>query len=104
MIRKDIVNKLFDSPTCYRIPRKQIEKIVIEIFQAMSDTLLEHEDVLIRGFGHFRVKYRQPRVINHPGTKEQIMSPPKFVILFEPARNIKRKLRLAKPESTNEEV
>jgi len=104
MIRKDIVKKLADSPTCYRIPRKQIEQIVIEVFQAMSDTLLEHEDVLMRGFGHFRVRYREPRMINHPSTKEQIMSPPKYVILFEPARNMKRKLRLTKPKPTDGEV
>lgn len=97
MIRKDIVNNLAKSPTCYRIPRRQIEQIVVELFQTISDTLQNHEDVLIRGFGHFRVKFRKPRVINHPSTGEQIMSPPKHVILFDPARNVKRKLRNTQP-------
>lgn len=104
MIKKDIVRQLADKPICYGISQKQLGEIVTEVFGIITDSLLSQEDVVIRGFGHFKVDYRRPRVINHPTKKEQVMSHPKYVVLFQPATNVKRALRVTKPESTDKEV
>jgi integration host factor subunit beta len=104
MIKKDIVKRLSDNPICFRISQKHIGKIVTEVFNIITEALLSNEDVQLRGFGHFVLRYRPPRVINHPSTGKQIMSHPKYVILFEPARNVKRELRLAEPKVINEKV
>jgi len=104
MIKKDVVKQLADKSICYGISQKQIGEIVTELFNVVTESLLNHEDVVIRGFGHFRVDYRQPRIINHPTKKEQIMSHPKYVVLFQPALNVKRALRVTEPESTDKEV
>lgn len=104
MIKKDIVKKLSDSPLCYKMSQKHIGKLVTEVFNIITEALLNSEDVQLRGFGHFVPRYRPPRVINHPGTGKQIMSHPKYVVLFEPAKNVKRELRLAEPKSMNKEV
>ncbi len=99
MIKDDIVRKLSESSTCFRISQKQVRKIVTELLDIMTEALLDHDDIVLRGFGHFKVKYRKPRIINHPSTKQQIMSHPKYVILFDPAKNIKEKMRLDDPAS-----
>lgn len=94
MIKTDVVRLLNNTTACYKLTRKEINNIVDELFSIMAKAFCEGEDVLIRGFGHFHVKYRKPRQINHPETKEVITSHPKYMISFDPARNIKRKLRL----------
>lgn len=99
MIKDDIVRKLAESPTCYRISQKQLRQIITEVLDIMTEALLSREDIVLRGFGHFKVKYRAPRIINHPSTKQQIMSHPKYVILFDPAKNIKQEMRLDNPAS-----
>ena len=104
MIKKDIVRKLADDSSCYKIPQNQISDILTKAIDIISEALESGEDVLLRGFGHFKVRYRRPRLINHPSTKEKVMSPPKKVILFETARNLKRKLRMTKPETRKDEV
>ena len=93
MIKKDIVSKLSEDSCCYKIPQSQISDILTKAIDIITEALFSGEDVLLRGFGHFHVKYRAPREINHPATKEKIMSPPKHVVSFEPARNVKRKLK-----------
>jgi len=104
MIKKDIVRKLAEDSSCYKIPQSQIGDIVTKMIDIVIETLESGEDVLLRGFGHFKVRYRRPRPINHPSTKEIIMSSPKKIILFETARDLKRRLRMAKPETRKDEV
>jgi len=104
MIKKDIVSKLSEDSSCFKISQKQIGDILTKAIDIITETLLSGEDVLLRGFGHFKVRYRRPRIINHPGTKEKVVSPPKNVILFEPARNVKGKLRLSEPKPEDNEV
>lgn len=99
MIKNDIVRKLSESPICFRISQKQLRQIVTEVLNVMTEALLNREDIILRGFGHFRVKYRAPRVINHPSTKQRIMSPPKYMIFFDPAKNIKQQMRLGESAS-----
>jgi len=104
VIKKDIVRKLSEDSSCYKIPQTQISDIITKALEIITESLVSGEDVLLRGFGHFKVRYHAPREINHPSTKEKIMSPPKNVILFESARNVKRKLRIVKSGTTNNEV
>lgn len=104
MIKKDIVNRLHDSPLCFRMSKKHAGKLVTEVFNIITEALLDIEEVQLRGFGRFKLKYRPPREINHPGTGNVTMSHPKYVILFEPAKNVKRELRLTEPKSIQEEV
>ncbi len=99
MIKDDIVRRLADNPLCYRISRKHVGKIVTEVLNIMTEALLAREDIVLRGFGHFKVKFRPPRMINHPSTKQQIMSYPKYVISFDASKNVKQQLRLDDPAS-----
>jgi nucleoid DNA-binding protein len=93
MLKKDIVSKLSEDSCCYKISQKQISKILTKAISIITEALFSGEDILLRGFGHFHVKYRRPREINHPVSKEKIMSKPKHVVSFEPARNVKQKLK-----------
>ena len=94
MIKEDLVKRLNDTSACYKLTQKEIRQIVTELFGIMTKAFLEGEEVHVRGFGHFRVKYSPPYEINHPTLKQKVMAHPKYVINFDPARNLKQKLRL----------
>jgi nucleoid DNA-binding protein len=101
MLKKDIVSKLSEDSCCYKIPQTQISEILTKTIEIITEALFSGEDVLLRGFGHFHAKYRAPREINHPATKQKIMSLPKHVISFVPARNVKQKLKEMTDPGTN---
>jgi len=94
MIKNDLIRLLNEKTACYKLTQKDVGEIVDELFSILVEAFERGENVLIRGFGHFRVKYRKPRAINHPGTKKVVTSHPKYMINFDPAKNVKRKLRL----------
>ena len=104
MIKKDIVNKLHESSLCYRMSKKHVGQLVTEVFNIITQALIENEDVQLRGFGHFKPQYRPPRDVQHPGTGKKVVTPPRYAILFNPAKNVKRELILAEPKSIQEEV
>ena len=94
MIKEDIVRRLGETSACYKLSQKEIKAVVTELFNTMTNAFKEYEDVQIRGFGHFRLKFQPPRIINHPASGERISSHLKYVISFDPARKTKQDLRV----------
>jgi nucleoid DNA-binding protein len=93
MIKEDLINYLSESSITYKISKKRLKTIVDEVFRLIIERFIQGEDVLIRGFGHFRIRYRKPHQLIHPSAKTPVMTHPKYQITFETARNIKRRLR-----------
>jgi len=71
MIKKDIVRKLAEDSSCYKIPQNQISDILTKAIDIITETLESGEDVLLRGFGHFKVRYRRPRQLITPVQKKK---------------------------------
>lgn len=94
MIKEDIVRRLGETSACHKLSQKEIKGVVTELFNILTNAFLEHEEVQIRGFGRFRLKYLPPRAINHPASGKRISSYPKYVISFDPAKKTKRLLRV----------
>lgn len=99
MIRKDLVRRLSRTTACHGISQNDLDVIVKELFSIMTNAFLEGEEVAIRGFGRFWVKYRKPYKINHPGRKEVVSSHPKYQVHFRPAKTLKDKLQVTNTDS-----
>lgn len=101
MIKRDIVRRLGETTACYKLTQKEINDVVTEVFKIMSEAFVQGEEIQIRGFGHFHVKYRKPRKINHPSTKQIIQSHPKYMVSFDPSKDLKQKLHITDTKGVN---
>jgi len=93
MIKNDLVDKLSESSVCYGLTKKEIRKIVSELFEIITAAIIDGDEIEIRGFGKWETRHRKPRKINHPSNGKIIMSHSKRVVHFNPARKVKADLR-----------
>lgn len=70
------------------LTRDQAKRILDEVFDEMILSLVNDEDVRIRGFGKFKVQHKRPRIGRNPATQESAMITPLRVIKFAPSRNL----------------
>lgn len=66
--------------------------IVTDVFQAISDSLANGDDVSIYGFGKFAIKQRDEREGINPQTKEKIKIDATKTISFKPSKSLKEAL------------
>lgn len=66
--------------------QKDCKELVEAFFELLQKTLLSQEDVLLQGFGTFKLKYKQARSAKNPSTGEAIEVPEKYVPVFSPAK------------------
>ena len=66
--------------------QKDCKELVEAFFELLQKTLLSQEDVLLQGFGTFKLKYKQARSAKNPSTGEAIDVPEKYVPVFSPAK------------------
>ena len=68
-------------------------KIVLEcLLDALSDSLQKGNGIEIRGFGRFKIREKRPRIARNPRTSEPIEVKGGFKPVFEPARDLKRRV------------
>ncbi len=70
-------------------PKRDIALIIDTMIDAIKDTLNKKERVILKGFGIFKVKKRKQRVGRNPKTKKEVIIPERYVVVFEPAKEIK---------------
>ncbi|MFA6809087.1 MAG: HU family DNA-binding protein [Eubacteriales bacterium] len=69
--------------------KKDAEKTVAAVFEAISETLAVGEKVQLVGFGTFEVKNRDERKGRNPQTKEEILIPACKVPGFKAGKALK---------------
>jgi len=69
--------------------KKDAEKAVSAVFDAISEALAKGEKVQLVGFGTFEVKRREERVGRNPQTKEEIRIPACNVPAFKAGKALK---------------
>ena len=62
---------------------KQSTDIVEALLEIMKETLASGEDVLVSGFGKFRVKQKAERKGRNPVTGDDMMLAPRKVVTFK---------------------
>lgn len=72
--------------------KKDAEKVVLSVFETITDTLAAGEKVQIVGFGTFEAKKREPRVGRNPKTNETIELPASVAPAFKAGKSLKEAL------------
>ncbi|MDE1970016.1 MAG: HU family DNA-binding protein [Patescibacteria group bacterium] len=69
--------------------KSQAQEIVNTVFETITQTLKNGEEVAVTGFGTFRVSKRAARMATNPKTGEKINVPAKIVPKFKPGKGLK---------------
>ncbi len=72
--------------------RKQSSEIVETLLEGIKSTLESGEDVLISGFGKFRVKDKKERRGRNPATGDDMMHRPRRVVTFRRSGKLREKI------------
>ena len=72
---------------------KDTTKLVDSILQLMADKLDDQNVSNIPNVGSFEVKKKTERIVVSPVTKKRKLVPPKLVLTFRAASNLKDKLK-----------
>ena len=90
MIKSELVQKIAGQNT--HLYQKDVENIVNEIFEKISQSLEQGQRVELRGFGAFAIKNRKARTGRNPRTGEQVQVEEKWVPTFKAGKELKDKL------------
>ncbi|HHF1977628.1 TPA: integration host factor subunit beta, partial [Haemophilus influenzae] len=81
MTKSELMEKLLaKQPT---LPAKEIENMVKDILEFISQSLENGDRVEIRGFGSFSLHHRQPRLGRNPKTGDSVNLSAKSVPYFK---------------------
>lgn len=83
MNKSDLIKELSRSTGRKQKDCKELVEAVLELLQK---AIRSQEDVLLQGFGTFKLKYKQARTAKNPSTGEEIEVPDKYVPVFSPAK------------------
>lgn len=67
--------------------QKDCKEFVEAVLELLQKTICAEEDVLLQGFGTFKLKYKDARVGRNLSTGEAIEVPEKYVPSFSPAKS-----------------
>ncbi|SDN29564.1 HU family DNA-binding protein [Acetanaerobacterium elongatum] len=74
------------------ISKKDADKAVNAVFDAVAEALAGGDKVQIVGFGSFEVKPRSQRVGRNPRTKEEIVIPASKLPVFKAGKSLKEQV------------
>ncbi len=69
------------------------QKIVKSVLAAMGSSFEDGNAVQVNAFGSFEVKKRLERVIINPTSGQRMLVPPKLVLNFKPAAQMKGQIK-----------
>ena len=72
--------------------KKRSEEIVDTLFEIMKKTLENGEDVLISGFGKFKVKFKWARKGRNPQTGKQIILKSRRIVTFQYSSKLRERI------------
>ena len=90
MTNSELIEKLLaKQPT---LPAKEIENMVKDILEFISQSLENGDRVEIRGFGSFSLHHRQPRLGRNPKTGDSVNLSAKSVPYFKAGKELKARV------------
>jgi len=73
-------------------PKNKSSEIVETLLEIIKRTLSSDEDVLVSGFGKFRVKEKKERKGRNPATGEDLMLEPRKVVTFKCSGKLRKRI------------
>jgi len=89
LTRAHIVEAIAEQTGLPKYKSSEIVKILLEI---VKKSLESGEDVLISGFGKFRVREKNERIGRNPATGEEVMVTPRRVVTFRCSEKLRNKI------------
>ncbi len=89
MTKTELINAVAEQS---ELSKKDADKAVNAVFDAIAATLASGEKVQIVGFGSFEVKSRSQRVGRNPRTKEEIVIPASKLPVFKAGKSLKEQV------------
>ncbi|HHF2115359.1 TPA: integration host factor subunit beta [Haemophilus influenzae] len=74
------------------LPAKEIENMVKDILEFISQSLENGDRVEVRGFGSFSLHHRQPRLGRNPKTGDSVNLSAKSVPYFKAGKELKARV------------
>ena len=88
MTRSELIDALRER--FHQLTPKDVEQCAKAILDAMSEALARNNRIEIRGFGSFRLNYRQPRTGRNPKSGAKVEVPAKYVPHFKPGLEMRQ--------------
>jgi integration host factor alpha subunit len=86
MTKSDIVNKIVEE---MGLLKPKAEEAVESVISLVKDTLSKGEAIILRRFGSFSVRDKNPRVGRNPKTGEEAEITARRVVRFKSGRHLK---------------
>jgi integration host factor subunit alpha len=91
-IKEDIIRDVMTKITS---DRKYAKNLVESILNIIKQSLQNNEEVMISGFGHFKVRHKSSRVGRNPKTKIPYEISERTVVTFYPSKVFRKELNVA---------
>ncbi|MBR2987723.1 MAG: HU family DNA-binding protein [Clostridia bacterium] len=89
MTKKELIEIVAEGTD---LPKTKAAEAVNTLITAIENALLAGDDVVLAGFGTFKVKERAERKGVNPQTKESVVIPATKVPTFKPGKALKEKI------------
>jgi DNA-binding protein HU-beta len=90
MTKADIVNEIAKKTGVEKV---QVQQIVEAFMDSVKDSLIENNNVYLRGFGSFIIKKRATKVARNNSKNTTITIPEHNIPAFKPAKSFMSKVK-----------
>ncbi len=90
MIKSELISAIAKRKPS--LSHHSVEIIVNHILQSMIDGLEQGNNIEIRGFGTFSLRFRQAQVGRNPKTGESVNIAPRRIVHFKTAKELKQRV------------
>ena len=87
LTKKEIINSIYMQ---LGFSKKICENLLEDFFLILLDEIIKHKKVKISNFGTFILRYKKSRLGRNPKTLEKSIISERNVILFKPAKELKK--------------
>ncbi|RLB42991.1 MAG: integration host factor subunit alpha [Deltaproteobacteria bacterium] len=94
---KPLQRSLFPEMEHVYLSRKRAASIVDTVFELIKGSLEKGDDVLISGFGKFKVRFRWAKKGRNPQTGQSIIIPSRRTVTFHPSRKLREEMNAEPP-------
>lgn len=70
-----------------------VENMIAALCEVIVDELGENKSIVIPSFGVFEARKKLERVVVHPSTGKKLLVPPRVLLGFRPAVQLKQKIK-----------